>query len=169
LKCQRLLLAGVVLVCIVFQAHSQDDSMDPVARQLLESLDAPAGPAAVGSDVAVQNTNTGLPASVRSITGDWQMDLEDGENINLTLSQSGSIVFGCGSLMSSTVSKPATASGSLSGNILRLNVVPADGTKLYALSLDLSGQTLAKTYSIFSAGAATASGTVRRVGYTTYG
>jgi hypothetical protein len=143
--------------------------MDPVARQLLESMDMPAGPVAVGSNGAAQNANTGMAAAARSITGDWQMELEDGENINLTLSQSGSMVFGRGSLESGTVSKPATASGSLSGHILRLNVVPADGTKLYALSLDLSGQTLAKTYSIFSAGAATASGTVRKVGYSTYG
>jgi hypothetical protein len=164
----RLLLVSVVLVCLLFQAHSQDDSMDPVARQLLESMDAPAGPEVIGSDEAVQNTNAGLPAAERSITGDWHMELENGANISLTLSQSGSMVFGSGNVMSDAVSKPATASGALSGNILRLNVVPADGTKLYALSLDLSGQTPAKTYSIFSAGAATASGTVRKVGYTTY-
>jgi len=142
--------------------------MDPVARQLLESMDAPAQPEAVESDSAV--LNTGLPSAntaSRSITGEWHLELENGEYINLALSQSGSMVFGSGNVTSSAFTQMAAASGSLSGDILKLNVVPADGTKLYALSLDLSGQTPAKTYSIYSADTATLSGTVREVSYST--
>ncbi len=170
MKYYRLLLASALLVFLVFQAHSQEDSMDPVARQLMESMDAPAQPEAAGSDSAALTTS--LPSTntaARSITGDWHLELENGAKINLALSQSGSMVFGSGNVTSAAFAQMATASGALSGDILRLNVVPADGTKLYALSLDLSGQTPAKTYSIFSADTATSSGTVRKVSYTTLG
>jgi hypothetical protein len=166
LKYRRLWLSSLILICIAFLAHSQDDSMDPVARQLLESMDAPSGSVAVGSYGSAQSS--GQAAAARSVSGNWNMELMTGEDINLTLSQSDSMVFGSGMVMSGAVSKPATASGSLFGNILKLNVVPMDGTKLYALSLDLGGQTPAKTYSIFGAGTATLSGTVRRVSYSTY-
>ncbi len=168
LKYQRLLLAIVVLIGLVFQVHSQEDSMDPVARQIMMSMDAPAEPEATGSARATQNMS--LPAastSARSITGSWHMELENGANINLTLSQSGNMVFGKGDVISDTATEWATASGSISGNILRLYVVPEDGAELYSLSLDLSGQTPAKIYSIFRASAATSSGTVRKVSYNT--
>ncbi len=143
--------------------------MDPVARQIEMSMDLPASSGTIGSDGAMQNTS--LPATkatARSITGSWQMDLASGEYINLTLSQSENMVFGRGSVTSGATSQWATASGSVSGSILWLNVVPADGARLYALSLDLSGQTPAKTYRIFSAGASTSSGTVKKVSYTTW-
>ena len=85
----------------------------------------------------------------------------------MILSQSGSLVFGRGKVTSGNASQEATANGLNSDNVLEINVVPVDGTELYSLSLDLSGQTPAKTYSIFSANSATSSGTVRRVSYTT--
>lgn len=170
LRYHRLLLAIAALFCLVFQVYSQEDTMDPVARQIMMAMDTPVQPEAIGSEGATQTQNTGLPSastSARSITGSWHMELANGVNINLTLSQSGSMVFGSGNLASGTATQLATASGSLSGNTLRLNIVPADGAELYALSLDLSGQTPAKTYSIFSASAQTSSGTVRKVSYNT--
>jgi hypothetical protein len=88
-------------------------------------------------------------------------------NINLSLSQSGSLVLGRGNLTSGKASQEATANGSYSGNVLKMNVVPVRGKERYSLSLDLSGQTPAKTYSIFSNDTVTSSGTVRRVSYTT--
>ncbi len=163
-----LLLASALLLFLVSQVHSQEDSMDPVARQLMASMDAPAQPEAAGSDSSALNAD--LPSAntaSRCITGEWHLELENGAYINLALSQSGSMVFGSGNVTSSAFAQLATASGSLSGDILRLNVVPADGSKLYALSLDLSGQTPSKTYNIFSADTAASSGTVRKVSYST--
>lgn len=146
--------------------RSQDDSMDPVARQLMASMDAPAQPQASDSNSSALNLDlfTANKAS-RSITGEWHLELENGAAFNLALSQSGGVIFGSGNVTSSAPTQMATASGSLSGDILKLYIVPADGTKLYALSLDLSGQTPAKTYSIFSANAETLSGTVKKVSY----
>ncbi|MFB3764206.1 MAG: hypothetical protein ACE14P_03050 [Methanotrichaceae archaeon] len=168
MKYYRILLAGALLIFLVSQVHSQEDSMDPVARQLMESMDTPIQSAEAGSNSAMANNDLffGNKAS-RSITGDWNLELENGAKINLALSQSGSLVFGSGNITSAASAQLATASGSLSGDILKLNIVPADGTKLYALYLDLSGQTPSKTYNIFSADTGVSSGTVRKVSYST--
>lgn len=96
------------------------------------------------------------------------MELDNGININLNISQSGNVIFGNGNVASGAAIQLATASGSISGNILRLDIVPADGSKLYALSLDLGGQTPSKTYNIFMANAPIVSGTIRKVSYNTY-
>lgn len=107
-------------------------------------------------------------AQIRSLIGSWDMELDNGVKIDLNLSQSGNIVFGEGKVLSGAAIQWAAASGSISGNILGLDVVPADGSKLYALSLDLGGQTSAKTYHIFSANTQTVSGTVKKVSYNIY-
>jgi hypothetical protein len=106
-------------------------------------------------------------ASVQNLTGTWHLELMNGVNINLSLSQLGSQVFGRGNMTSANVSQEAKANGSYSGSVLKMNVVPVGSKERYALSLDLSGQTPEKTYSIFSNNTATSSGTVRRVSYTT--
>jgi hypothetical protein len=106
-------------------------------------------------------------ASVQNLTGSWHLELTNGMNINLILSQSGSLISGRGNVTSGNASQEAKANGSYSGNVLKMNVVPVSGKERYALSLDLSGQTPAKTYSIFSNNTTTSSGTVRRVSYST--
>jgi hypothetical protein len=106
-------------------------------------------------------------ASVQNLTGSWHLELTNGVNINLILSQSGSLVSGRGNVTSGNASQEATATGSYSSNALKMDVFPVGGKEHYALSLDLSGQTPAKTYSIFSNNTATSSGTVRRISYTT--
>ena len=106
-------------------------------------------------------------ASVQNLTGSWHLDLTNGVNINLILSQSGSLVSGRGNVTSGNASQEAKAIGSYSSNVLKMNVVPVGGKERYSLSLDLSGQTPAKTYSIFSNDTLTSYGTVRRVSYST--
>jgi hypothetical protein len=145
LKYNRLMLAIAGLICLVIIVHSQDD---PAIIEMENAMDTPV-------------------ASVQNLTGSWHLELTNGVNINLILSQSGSLVSGRGNVTSGNVSQEAKANGSYSGNVLKMNVVPVGGKEHYALSLDLSGQTPAKTYSIFSNNTATSSGTVRRVSYTT--
>ncbi len=166
MKHRKLMLAIILLFMLASQVHSQEDSMDPVARQMMASMDAPTRPEAVGSNSSMLNIDLfSADKASRSIAGEWNLELENGATFNLALSQSGGVIFGSGNITSSALTQVATASGSLSGDILRLYIVPEDGTKLYALSLDLSGKTPAKTYSIFSSNAATLSGTVRKVSY----
>ena len=145
LKYNRLTLAIAGLICLVIIVNSQDD---PAIIEMENAMDTPV-------------------ASVQNLTGSWHLELTNGVNINLILSQSGSLVSGRGNVTSGNASQEATANGSYSSNVLKMNVVPVGGKEHYALSLDLSGQTPAKTYSIFSNNTATSSGTVRRVSYTT--
>ncbi len=166
MKYRKLLLASTLLVMLASQVHCQEDSMDPVARQMMASMDAPGQPEAARSNSSMLNIDLfSADKASRSIAGEWNLELGNGATFNLALSQSGGVIFGSGNVTFSAQTQAATASGSLSGDILRLYIVPVDGTKLYALSLDLSGQTPAKTYSIFSSDAATLSGTVRKVSY----
>jgi hypothetical protein len=170
LEYSRLMLVIAGLICLVFQVHSQGDNfvtVDPAISEMEKSLDMPRPPVATGSEVATPNSGRAANVPIQNLTGGWHLELTNGENIDLILSQSGSVVFGRGKVTSGNVYQEATANGFNSGNVLKMNVVPVDGTELYSLSLDLSGQTPAKTYSIFSANAATSSGTVRRVSYTT--
>ena len=142
----RSLALGIAgLIFLVFLGHSQDD---PAIAEMENAMDVPA-------------------ASVQNLTGSWHLELTNGLNINRILSQSGSLVSGRGNVTSGNASQGATANGSYSGRVLKMNVVPVGGKEIYSLSLDLSGQTPAKTYSIFSNNTAISSGTVRRVSYTT--
>ena len=145
LKYSRLALVIVGFIGLVIIVHSQDD---PAIREMENAMDTPV-------------------ASVQNLSGSWHLELTDGVNINLILSQSGSLVSGRGNVTSGNATQEAKANGSYSGNVLKMNVVPVGGKEHYALSLDLSGQTPAKTYSIFSNNTAISSGTVRRVSYTT--
>ncbi len=163
-----LIIAG--LICLVFQVHSQGDNfvtVDPAISEMEKSLDTPRPAVATGSEAAMPSSGHAASVPLQNLTGGWHLELMNGENIDLVLSQSGSVVFGRGNITSGNNSQEATANGFISGNVLGINVVPVDGAELYSLSLDLSGQTPAKTYSIFSANIATSSGTVRRVSYTT--
>jgi hypothetical protein len=145
LKYGRLTLFIAGLICLVFLVHSQDD---PAISEMENALDTPV-------------------ASVQNLTGSWHLELTNGMYINLILSQSGCLVTGRGNVTSGNASQEATANGTYSGSVLKMNVVPVGGKEHYVLSLDLSGQTPAKTYRIISNNTATSSGTVRRVSYTT--
>ena len=138
-----LVIAG--LICLVFLVHSQDD---PAISEMENAMDTPV-------------------ASVQNLTGSWHLELTNGMNINLILSQSGGMVSGRGNVTMGNASQKATANGTYSGSVLKMDVVPVGGKEHYALSLDLSGQAPAKTYSIISNNTAISSGTVRRVSYTT--
>ena len=86
-------------------------------------------------------------ASVQNLTGNWHLELMNGVNINLILSQSDSLVSGRGNVTSGNASQEAKAIGSYSSNVLKMNVVPVSGKEHYALSLDLSGQIPVACYS----------------------
>ncbi len=93
--------------------------------------------------------------------GSWHLELSDGTSMDLDLHQSGARVFGVGSMTSSTAVQWAVASGDVTGNSLSLEVVPASGTTLYAISLDVSRLHLPGSYTVFSAAAAQSSGNVK--------
>jgi len=71
-KYGRLTLVIAGLICLVFLVHSQDD---PAISEMENAMDMPV-------------------ASVQNLTSSWHLELTSGMNINLILSQSGSIVSG---------------------------------------------------------------------------
>jgi len=101
-KYGRLTLVIAGLICLVFLVHSQDD---PAISEMENAMDMPV-------------------ASVQNLTSSWHLELTSGMNINLILSQSGSIVSGRGNVTSGNASQKATANGTYSGSVLKINVVP---------------------------------------------
>jgi hypothetical protein len=164
MSCIKLILVMVMLSGITLQACSQGDyvTTDPAILEMEMSLDMPRQPAPAGHFTMIPNTN--MPAAANlpllNVAGNWHLMLMTGVSIDLILSQSGNVVFGRGNVALGNNAQWATSSGFVSGNTLRLDVVPADGLGLYAIALDLSGQRLAGTYTVFSSGAATSSGTI---------
>ncbi len=132
-------------------------SPDPAVRAMQESLDRP---------ISSPGPVVARPAATLSPTiaaGRWHLDLSEGKAIDLYLNESGSRLFGSGSIAFGQESQGATASGSILGSDMILDVVPWSGTELYSISLDISRLHLASSYSVFRPGAATESGTVRAI------
>jgi hypothetical protein len=138
IKMKSIVLILIVLFCLLFQAESQDNphytATDPAIREMMSSLEMP-------------RYTGNVPAE--NIAGDWHLMLDDGNYIDLTLLQSGSAIFGRGKMTSGTNSQWATASGSVSGSSLLLDVVPESGTELYSISIDIGSLPFAGTFVVF--------------------
>ena len=118
---------------------------DPAVREMLISMDMPRYAGSVPAEV---------------IAGAWQLNLSDGERIELALQQSGSAIFGKGTMANDTTSEAVFASGSVSGSSLNLEVVPESGKELSAISIDISSLPYKGTYVVFLADSGLQTGTI---------
>jgi hypothetical protein len=100
-------------------------------------------------------TPSTVPASA---AGSWRLELTDGTSLDLVLHQSGSAVFGNGSVTKGSNIQAATAGGAISGPILNLDVIPVTGEELYTISLDFTALPSTGTYNLFRIGSAPISG-----------
>lgn len=165
---------------IFYSTSSHYTSSDPAIRQMEESMDRYSSRyASLGSTTAkstigkstIDRSTIGKSAVSASTVGkqpvnaagSWHLDLSDGTSMDLDLHQSGSRVFGLGSITSTTAVQWAVASGDVTGNSFSLEVVPASGTMLYAISLDTSRLHLPGSYTAFRADAAQSSGNVKAI------
>jgi hypothetical protein len=173
---KRISLILIVLLCLGFSAQSQDNPhymiIDPALREMLISLDMPRY---TGSDLHHMITDPALremlisldmprytgSVPIGNVAGNLQLKLSDGTYIGLKLLQSGSVVFGKGNITSGSASQLATAGGSILGNNLRLDVVPENGTEVYAISVNMGRLPLVGTYSVFRADSAPKPGTLQ--------
>lgn len=82
------------------------------------------------------------------LTGRWRFELRDGKNrsLDLTIVQNGRAVFGQGSIDSATT---ATASGTISGSLLYLDVIRPENLTLYRCTLNLGRDILLGSYYVF--------------------
>jgi hypothetical protein len=137
-------------------------SPDPAVRGMQESMDMTRHSATVGAAVAKLATSKVTPSETTSnAAGSWHLELTDDIAIDLVLHQSGTVVFGQGSVTSATTSQWAASNGVLAGNSMRLAVVPASGTALYLMSLDIARPSLGGSFTAFKADGQIKSGAAR--------
>jgi hypothetical protein len=141
-------------------------SSDPAVRQMQESLDRSGRYARIGSSGArttATAATTGTNKLTTSVVGAWHLELADGTTIDLLLNQSGAMVFGRGRIALGSSVQWATASGTFSGSCLKLNVVPASGAELYALSLKIGRHPPTASYLVYKTDSSPRPGTARQV------
>jgi len=92
--------------------------------------------------------------SATSTAGNWSFSLKDSENrsMTLTLSQSGDILLGVGTMNENNRTQMSSASGFLVGDKLDLNVISLATANLYSLSLTKTNNTASGEYKAFTSG-----------------
>ncbi len=147
IRLKVILLSLSLLTCLAIQASAQGSPSstvtDPAIREMLASLDMPR-----------------VSATESNVAGSWYLALSNGPFIELALIQSGAVVFGRASVNSGINQQWATASGEVSGNRLKLNVVPEKGTELYAISINTDRLPLTGTYVVIRDDASPVPGSV---------
>ncbi|MDD1759917.1 MAG: hypothetical protein LUQ44_04865 [Methanothrix sp.] len=166
-----------VLPCLFSAAEAQGNphymATDPAISEMLTSINMPRNTgngsfAASSADPAIREMliSMDMPryagnVPVETISGSWEIALSEGENIHLMLQQSGSAIFGKGTISTlSTPSQEAFASGSISGSSLNLEVLPENATELYAISIDINRLPYKGTYVVFLADSGLQTGTI---------
>lgn len=96
-----------------------------------------------------------------NVTGTWSLDLngEAPEQMELYLIQKEGVIMGRGVINRGNETENATANGSISGDKLRIVVMPVDTTDLYELNLSLSALS-AGTYTVHETDGSSRSGEV---------
>jgi len=163
------LIILVVLSCALSLVEAQSNPhytmKDPAIRQMEMSMNMQGTPMVTDPAIREMLISMNMPqyagnVPAETIAGNWQLNLSDGTNIDLTLQQSGLALFGKGKITTGTVSQGAYASGSF-GNGMRLEVVPESGTGLYLISVDISSPPYEGNYVAFLAGSEAQTGTLK--------
>ncbi len=96
-----------------------------------------------------------------NVSGPWSLDLKDQiqRHLDLALIQNNGVVWGHGVIEGPNGTQSVTASGSLTGGMLRLTAMLADSLDLYRLNLSFDTNTVG-TYTAYSIRGATWSGDV---------
>jgi hypothetical protein len=87
-------------------------------------------------------------------SGEWSFELRDSKTRQLALAlfQSEDAIFGSGTMNDGTSTLVVSASGSVEGNTLNLDVVSQETINLYRLSLIMNGESMSGDYRAFAAG-----------------
>lgn len=99
------------------------------------------------------------------LSGRWTITIGDVE-ADMTLFQNQAAVFGTGNIIEGNTTRVVTASGDLSGDRLRLDVVTLGSVGLYRLALTPSGDELSGSYNEYGTSGTPASGTASGSRYT---
>jgi hypothetical protein len=91
--------------------------------------------------------------STLSVKGTWSLQLlgENFREVSVTLFQSGNAIFGTRSASQGKTSLEATASGSVNGSRMDLDIITLKSITLYRATLTLAGDSASGSYEAFSA------------------
>lgn len=184
MRSNKLILGMMFVVLFLLQAQAEaGDPLDP--GQMGESMSMPLSPeliqAAVRAGVITDSNSLARADSLQpsfsagakeesdavnsidnvNVTGIWSLDLRGppDEQMRLNLVQSGGVIMGRGVLIRGNETENATVSGSVSGDLLSLIVMPVGVLDLYKLNLSLSTLT-AGTYTAYMRDGSSRSGKV---------
>jgi hypothetical protein len=115
----------------------------------------------VASRPATNKKTVTTPTQATTAASRWSLALSEGKTIYLELYLSGSRIFGVGSMTQGQATYGASASGTVSGATVAMDVVPQTGTELYSIIFDLNKLHIPSGYTVHRAGALPASGTSR--------
>ncbi len=118
-----------------------------------------------GKKAAVAVTRDMLPSAAEatdtasvpaSVAGRWSLTLTDSmdRSVNLMLAQSDDAIFGRGYMAYGNTTQDVTATGVVSGNEIRLDLLAMNDMNLYRLTLNLDGNLLSGDYVAHSASVA---------------
>jgi hypothetical protein len=82
----------------------------------------------------------------------WELDLKDSldRSVEMEMYQSNDALFGKGRIMTDGIERNVSASGTISGNKLNLDILSED-LSLFRLSLTMNGKSIYGDYHIYSA------------------
>jgi hypothetical protein len=111
---------------------------------------------AVTRDMLPSNAKAADTASVpASVAGRWSLTLTDGMDrfVNVMLAQSGDAIFGRGYMAYENTTQEVTATGTVSGKEVSLDLLAINDMNLYRLKLNLDGNLISGDYVAHSASA----------------
>ena len=149
------LLLGITAIAF-FLAQANGEPGDPLnPSQLGESMSMPL------PQEPSPESDTGNSQDTVNVTGAWSFDLmgKAPEKMKLYLIQDKDVVAGRGFINRGNETKMATASGSISGEQMSLEVMPEGVSNLYKLNLSLSSL-VAGTFTAYMADGSSRSGKV---------
>lgn len=177
-----LLMCTIILSLMAAQVYAQDDYLNPsdssansAAKQDIKhtmgGVDifntsphvGATGPAK--GTVMISAKNTEFPqsdSSASNVAGSMSLVMTDSTNraVTFVLTQTGDVVFGKGSMTAQGATQDVSATGTISGNKLNIDLLSMNDVNLYKLSMDINGKSLSGSYRAFGPSSATWTGTV---------
>ena len=138
-----------MLIFLAACAAAQEDIFSPVQDLLGNDTPVITGKNLPGASVGLQSSQP--QARLLSPTGTWSLNLLDSQEraVALEMCQSNDAVFGKGTIAVGSSLQNATATGTVTGNKLNLDILSDDLT-LYRLSLFMNGRSFSGDYHGYS-------------------
>lgn len=109
---------------------------------------------------STQETPQAATTGSLDLSGKWLFSLDGGRNVEVNLIQNSGVIFGTGSITEDNTTNIISASGSLAGDKLKLDLVSFGSVNLYKLSVTPEGNSASGSYTAYFASGEPVSGSV---------